>query len=107
MYHGDAVLTDSPMHEGRELPFISLREIDLPQVAHWEVGGKYYLIVGVEMTGKKERKYTLPEGAPQSDENKIDGDFQITSVQEVPPKEANKMEREAFEDALARARSGK
>lgn len=95
------------MTEGRDLPFVTFREIDLPQVREWEVGGKYYVIVGLEMTGKRERKGTLPEGAPKSDESKIDGDFKMTSVQLLPEKEANKMEREAFEKALADARSGK
>jgi hypothetical protein len=103
----DAVLTEAPMHEGRELPSFSLREIDLPDVRVWEVGGKYYLIVGVEMIGKRERKGTLPEDAPKSDEGKIDGDFKMTSVQELPEKESAKMERKAFEGALAKAKSGK
>jgi hypothetical protein len=105
--YDDTVATDQPMHEGRDLPFITLREIDLPEVRVWEVGGKYFLVIGVEMTGKRERKYSLPEGAPSSDENKIDGDFKITSVQLLPEKEANKMEREAFEGALAKARGMK
>lgn len=106
MAYDDVVATEAPMHEGRELPNITFREIDLPEVRVWEVGGKYFLIIGVEMTGKRERKFTLPEGASKADENKIDGDFRLTSVQLLPEKEANKMERKAFEGALASARSG-
>lgn len=102
----DTVATESPMHEGRDLPFITLREIDLPEIPMWEVGGKYFLIIGVEMTGKREAKYSIPEGAPESDKVKMDGDFKITSVQTLPEKEANKMERQAFEGALAKARGG-
>lgn len=103
----DDVLTESPMHEGRELPSFSLREIDLPAVLSWEVGGKYFLIVGVEMTGKRENKYRVDPEVPESDKVKIEGEFKMTSVQLLPEKEANKMERQAFEGALAKARSGK
>jgi hypothetical protein len=103
----DSVLTESPMHEGRDLPEVTFREIDLPQVRTWEVGGKYFLVIGVEMTGKRERKYNLPEGASSADEKKIDGDFKLTSVQLLPEKESNKLEREAFERSLAKARGMK
>ena len=105
----DSVLTESQMHEGRELPEFSLREIDLPQIASWEVGGKYYLVIGVEMSGKRENKYSMSTKAeaPESDKVKLEGDFVMTSVQILPEEEANKMEKEAFEGALARARGMK
>lgn len=96
-----------PMHEGRELPYFSLREVDLSQVRTWEVGGKYYLVIGVEMTGKREVKHNMPKEAPESDKIKIEGDFKMTSVQLLPPKEAHKKEREAFENSLAKARGMK
>lgn len=98
---------EMPMHEGRDLPFFSLREIDLPQVRTWEVGGQYYLVIGVEMTGKREMKHNLPSTVPQSDKNKIEGDFKITSVQLLPPKEEHKKQRQAFENSLAKARGMK
>jgi hypothetical protein len=78
-------------------------------VRTWEVGGKYYLIIAVEMTGKNENKYSMPTEAeaPESDMIKVNGDFKVLSVKIPPPKEVNKMERQAFEQALADARSGK
>lgn len=103
----DSVISESPMHEGRDLPSLTFREIDLPEVRVWEVGGKYFLIIGVEMTGKRERKGMIPEGASKADEDKIDGDFKIMNVQLLPEKEANKLEKKAFEGALAKARSGR
>jgi hypothetical protein len=95
---------DMPMHEGRMLPSFSLREVDLPQVRRWEVGGRYYLIIEVEMLGKNSMK---DYEAPESGRDKIEGYFRMNSVKELPPKEANKESKRAFEGAIAKARGGK
>ena len=47
---------DEPMQVGADLPRFNLRQIDLPDVEYWEVGGQYYIIMKVEMTGKRVRK---------------------------------------------------
>lgn len=93
-----------PMHEGRELPSFTLREIDLPQVRTWEVNGKYYLVVQVEMLSKNSMK---DYEATESGREKIEGYFKVLSVKELPPKEANKESRKSFEGALAKARGMK
>lgn len=95
-----------PMQDSRILPTIHFDEMSLPEVKTWEVGGKYYLIIGVEMTSKHEAKTYIDTNASQSQKNMIEGGFQVTSVQLLPEKESNKMERQAFENALANARSG-
>lgn len=96
-------LNDMPMTEGRMLPSFSLREVDLPQIRQWEVNGKYYLIIEVEMLGKNSMK---DYEAPDSGREKIEGYFRMNSVKELPPKEANRQSKKAFEGALAKARGG-
>ena len=95
-----------PMQDERILPMIHFDEMSLPEVRLWEVGGKYYLIVGVEMTGKNEAKPYIDPNASESQKNMIEGTFQVTSVQLLPENESNKLERQAFESAIARARGG-
>lgn len=97
---------DEPMHEGRQLPMFTLREIDLPELKQWQIGNKYYLVVAVELVGKREIKYSLPEGSPTSDGVKIDGEFKMVSVDLLPDKEANTAEKQAFERTVAKAKSG-
>ncbi len=102
----DGVLTESPMQDERILPVIHFDELSLPNIMRWEVGGKYYVIVGMEMVGKNEAKSSIDPNASESQKKMIEGRFQVTSVQELPPQESNKLERKAFEKAVAKARSG-
>jgi len=102
----DSVLNEAPMQDSRILPIIHFDELSLPQVGTWDVGGKYYVVVGLEMVGKNEAKPNIDPNASESQKNMIEGRFQVTSVQELPPQESNKMERKAFEGAIAKARSG-
>lgn len=92
---------DMPMHEGRVLPSFTLREIDLPQVRNWEVNGKYFLVMEVEMIGKNSNKDMQ---APNSDRAKIEGYFRVLSMKVPSDKEQNSLQKKAFEGALARAR---
>ena len=100
-YAGD--LETMPMHGELRLPPLTLRETDLAEVAQWEVGGKYYLIIEVEQTAKRNSKNLE---APDSGRVKIEGDFQILSIKVPSTGEQEKMEKKAFEGALAKARSG-
>lgn len=94
-----------PMHQGRELPRITLREIDLPEVKTWQVNGKYYVVMKVEMVGKRNRKdIEAPE-----DKEKIEGDFEILTVKALgeKPVDAKTLEQQHFEQTVADIRSGK
>jgi len=88
-----------PMHGERELPFLTLREIDLPGVLTWEVDSKHYLVVKVEMVGK--RKADISKG----DKQKMEGDFQVLSIKALGGSDAKSLERANFEEVLAKALS--
>lgn len=93
-----------PIHQGRELPSFSLRQIDLPEILEWEVNGKYYLVLKVEMVGKRNRKdLEAPE-----DKQKIEADFQVQSIRSLgdKPVDASTLEKKEFEKVVAKARSG-
>jgi len=97
------MMYDLPMHEGRALPHFSLREIDLPQIKDWEVSGKYFLLVKVEMVGKYNRK----DLDSKVDKSKVEGDFQVLSIKAVEHDEYAEMDSKAFEKVVAKAKSGK
>jgi len=94
-----------PMHGDRELPRITLRQEDLPGLIGWEVGSQHYIILRVEMVGKRNRK----DIQDPSDQQKVEGDFQVTSVRSLKtePVDAESLAREDFEKATAEAKSGK
>lgn len=94
---------NTPMHEGRELPIITLREIDLPEINKWEVGGEYYLVVKVEEIAMNNRK---DMEAPKSDKQKLEATFQILSVQELDDGQAEKRRQKEWEHQVAKAMSG-
>ena len=60
-----------PMHQGRDLPQFTFRQIDLPEVESWEVNGQYYLVLKVQMIGKRNRKdiEALSDQLPSSKTN--------------------------------------
>ena len=98
-------LAPMPMHEERELPRFSLREIDLPNVATMKVGDKLYLVLKVELVSQRSRKdLTL-----KSEKEKVEGDFQVLSVRPLgkKPVNAEDLERKDFENTIADVRSGK
>ena len=58
-----------PMHQDRELPMFTLRQIDLPEIASWIVNGEYYIVMKVKMVSKRSRQdIEAPE-----DKEKIEG----------------------------------
>lgn len=97
-----------PVHqEGRELPRFSLRQEELPEVRTWEVNSKHYIVLRVEMIGKRNTKAV---GADDfSDKEKIEGTFQVLNVKPLgnKPVDAKVLEREDFEKTIAMARSNK
>jgi len=92
------------METERDLPYFSLRQIDLPEVREWEVGGEYYLVMKVKMTGKRSRA-DLPE---RQDQGSVEGDFQMHTIKALDdkPVDVKTLEAKAFEAVLTRAKSG-
>ena|SRR3990167_10208184 len=95
---------DIPMHEERQLPSFTLRQIDLPEVQTWLVNGEYYLILKVQMVGKRNRK----DIEAKEDREKIEGDFQIMSIKALGDKPVDRktLEQQDFEKVVAKAKSG-
>ena len=94
---------DSPMHEGRELPTFSLRQIDLPEVMNWEVNGYYYLVMKVEMIGK----HNNPDLPVKNEQDKLEGVFRMENVKAVGklPVDARALEKQDFENTVADIKS--
>ena len=94
-----------PMHGERLLPTFTLREIDLPAVKRWEVNSEYYLVLKVEMIGKNNRRNI---GDPE-DRQKVEGWFQVMSIKVLDDKPVDRktLEQQAFEETVAKAKSGK
>ena len=92
-------------HEGRTLPIITLRQIDLPEVKTWDVNGEYYLIAKVKMIGKHDQM----ESDQKVDINKVEGDFQITSVRALgkEPLDLKSIEQKDWENTISAAMQGK
>lgn len=90
----------------RELPRFTLRQEDLASVSFWEVNSKHYIILKVELIGKRNTKTGGAEG--MEDKQKIEGDFQVLSVKPVgdEPIDGKKLEQQDFEETVARVRSG-
>jgi hypothetical protein len=95
---------ETPYSEDRELPSVTFRQIDLPEILKWEVGGQYYIVAKVEMTGLRNMK-NLDQ---KSDQHKIEGDFQLLSVMAVEdkPVDTKKIEKKAFEKLVGKIKSG-
>jgi hypothetical protein len=95
-----------PLHEERELPSFTLRQIDLPEVITWEIGSQHYIVLKVEMTGKRNR--TDMTNAPNSDQVKLEADFRTVSVKAVgyKPLDIKSLEKKEFNKVVAKALSG-
>jgi len=93
-----------PMQGERQLPQFTLREIDLPDLVNWEVGQEYYIVMKVEMVGKRNRK----DLSLRNDQVKIEGDFEMHSIKPLgnKPVDATQLEAEDFEKAKAEALAG-
>ena len=88
-----------PMTEGRILPNISFRQIDLPEVVTWQIGEQHYIVVKVKMIAKRSR-----EDLPPEDQNKIEGDFSMLSVKALgdQPIDAKSLERREMSNLTAK-----
>ena len=93
-----------PYSEGRDLPSFTLRQIDLPDILKWNVGGEYYILMKVEMIGLRNMKGLEQE----SDQPKIEADFQVESVRPIgdKPVDAKSIEKKSFEKLVGKIKSG-
>jgi len=104
LYNLFMMYEEMPLHGERNLPEFNLRQEDLPEMLRWEVGGKYYLVMKVEMTGIEKRN-DLMQG---NDSSKLEGEFKVMSVRALDekPVDAKSIEREDFNRMVAKVRSG-
>jgi hypothetical protein len=102
------MLEEMPVHPmDRELPRFSLRQEELPEVREWKVNGEHYIILKVEMVGKRNTKAI---GVNDSrDKEKIEGTFQVLKIKALgdKPVDLKSLEREDFNKVYVKARSGK
>ena len=96
---------ESPYHGERELPEFSLRQVDLPEVAKWQVNGEYYIVMKVEMTGVHNRS----DIEAKEDKTLLEADFKVLSVRPVShePIDVKGLERKDFEETVAQVKSGR
>lgn len=76
------------------LPTIHVQEKQISEVADWEVGKTYRLIVEVKMTSKSER------------EKNVDASLEISAYKNVTEKDVADMDEKEFEEYEAKQRSG-
>lgn len=90
---------EMPMSE-HMLPQFTLRSNDLPEVAKWEVGDKYYVVMKIEMVGKQSHK----EGNMTS----MEGDFKMHSIKALgtEPVDAKSLEAKEFTAMVNKVKSG-
>lgn len=93
-----------PLSSGRSLPTFCLREIDLPEVTQWEIGGQYYVVAKVEMVAKMAAKAFGMENS--NDGGKLEAEFKMLSVKKLGAAESSALEKKAFESFSARVKSG-
>ena len=94
-----------PIHEGRQLPQFTLRQIDFPDVNRMEVKDTQYIVMKVEMIGKRSRA----DLENSNDGGKVEGDFRVLSIRALgeKPVDAKTLEQEHFENTVAGIKSGK
>ena len=93
-----------PMMGEKQLPEFYLRQEDLPEIAKWEVGGSYYLVMKVEMTGLD--KNANPDS--KLDRTKVEARFQVSSIRALgsEPVDASTLEKQDFNETVAKVKSG-
>lgn len=87
----------------REMPEFKLKQDELPELLTWKVGGKYYLVMKVEMTGLEKC-----DNEVGNDSSKMEAEFEVLSVRALgdKPLDAKSIEREDFNRLVAKVRSG-
>lgn len=95
-----------PMVQTRELPLLSLREEDMPDMVGMEVGGKRYLVIKVEMISKRSGKEYGMEN--KSNKTSLEGDFLIHSIKSLgtEPVDAKSLESKEFQAVINKVKSG-
>lgn len=98
------ILESMPMHGDRQLPVITLRQEDLPEILKWQVGAKYYIVMKVEMVGV-DKQYYLPD---KSDVGKLEATFEVESVRALDnkPIDVKTLEKKAWDKTVAKIKSG-
>lgn len=92
-----------PMHQGRDLPVFSMREVDLPDLKFWEVGSQHYILLKIEQTAKRKAYSDARE-----DRNKLEATFKVISARSVgdEPISVKDIEAREFRDLKAKALAG-
>ena len=90
-------------HDDRELPYFTLRQIDLPDILKWQVNGQYYLVMKVEMVGMRNRK-----DLEAYDATKMEADFQVLSIKPAADYDLDTttVEKKDFQDLVGKVKSG-
>ena len=93
--------------EGRDMPSFSMRQEELPEIEAWEVGGKYYLVLKVEMVEKSNSKAFGYDDS--RDKGKLEGRFKMLNIMALKntPVDAKSLEAKDFKRVVAGVRSGK
>ena len=92
------------MTQGRELPSISFRQIDMPEILDWEVNSEHYIVCKVKVIGKNNNEYI---NAPE-DKNKIEANLKVLNVTALSdkPVDAKTLESKEFQKIKAKVLSG-
>lgn len=95
---------EMPMHMERELPSFYLRQEDLPEILKWQVNGKYYIVMKVEMTGTENKK----DLGSKQDASKMEAEFQVLSVRALgdKPIDPTTIEKQDFDKLVTKIKSG-
>jgi len=94
-----------PYTEGRQLPHITLRHNDLPEILKWQVGDEYFVLAKVKMTGIEHRDdLDIVDDMP-----KMEARFKIKSIRAVDsdPIDLASVEKQEFNKLIVKVKSGK
>lgn len=98
------MIIDTPYQEERELPEFTLRQIDLPEIALWEVGSSHYIVMKVEMVGKN----SVKDANSKAERPKLEAEFEMLSIRALGDKPIDRttIEKQDFEDLVGKVKSG-
>jgi len=92
--HSDDGISDDEPQMNYYLPSFEANDLQIPEVADWEVGGTYRLMVEVTMESK-------------SDTGKsVNGNFKIEAYKDVTKKDVKDMDDDEFSDHVKEQRGG-
>lgn len=97
-----------PLNRERRLPTLyDVRQEDIPDIIQMDVGDTRYLVIKVEMIGKRSGKEM--HMIEDQDKTKVEADFQINSIKVLgdKPVDAKSLEQKAFEKVVADVKNGK